>query len=176
MGEHKNLKELISSSEIDVKIKDIANDISLYFNNESVVFVIVLNGGFIFGSELTKSVDLDCEVDFIKVSSYNGRDPQTNIELEKDLSIDIAGKNVVIIEDIIDTGNTINYLIKLIERYNPKLIKVATLLLKPETAISKTNIDWVGFKIETDFVVGFGLDYDQKFRNLNGIYKLGGVN
>ena len=119
---------------------------------------------------------MDCEVDFIKVSSYNGRDPQTDIELEKDLSIDIAGKNVVIIEDIIDTGNTINYLIKLIERHNPKLIKVATLLLKPETAISKTNIDWVGFKIETDFVVGFGLDYDQKFRNLNGIYKLGGVN
>ena len=140
-----------------------------------MVFVIVLSGGFIFGSDLIRSVDLECEVDFVKVSSYKGTLPNNDIKLEKDLSINVAGKNVIIVEDIIDTGNTIKYLVKLIESCEPKSLKVATLLLKPDVAIVDCSIDWVGFEIDPEFVVGFGLDYDQKLRNLNAIYKLGGV-
>ena len=150
-------------------------EISLDYQNDSVVFVIVLNGGFIFGSDLIRSVDLECELDFVKVSSYKGTLPNNDIKLEKDLSINVAGKNVIIVEDIIDTGNTIKYLVKLIESFEPKSLKVATLLLKPDVAIVDCNIDWVGFEIDPEFVVGFGLDYDQKLRNLNAIYKLGGV-
>ena len=101
--------------------------------------------------------------------------PNNDIKLEKDLSINVAGKNVIIVEDIIDTGNTIKYLVKLIESYEPKSLKVATLLLKPDVAIVDCSIDWIGFEIDPEFVVGFGLDYDQKLRNLNAIYKLGGV-
>ena len=134
---------------------------------------IVLSGGFIFGSDLIRSVDLECEVDFVKVSSYKGTLPNNDIKLEKDLSINVAGKNVIIVEDIIDTGNTIKYLVKLIESCEPKSLKVATLLLKPDVAIVDCSIDWVGFEIDPEFVVGFGLDYDQKLRNLNAIYKLG---
>jgi len=175
MSEQNNLKELISQADLRIRIKEIAKEISLDYQNDSVVFVIVLNGGFIFGSDLIRSVDLECEVDFVKVSSYKGTLPNNDIKLEKDLSINVAGKNVIIVEDIIDTGNTIKYLVKLIESCEPKSLKVATLLLKPDVAIVDCSIDWVGFEIDPEFVVGFGLDYDQKLRNLNAIYKLGGV-
>lgn len=175
MSEQNNLKELISQADLRIRIKEIAKEISLDYQNDTVVFVIVLNGGFIFGSDLIRSVDLECEVDFVKVSSYKGTLPNNDIKLEKDLSINVAGKNVIIVEDIIDTGNTIKYLVKLIESCEPKSLKVATLLLKPDVAIVDCSIDWVGFEIDPEFVVGFGLDYDQKLRNLNAIYKLGGV-
>ena len=175
MSEQNNLKELISQADLRIRIKEIAKEISLDYQNDSVVFVIVLNGGFIFGSDLIRSVDLECEVDFVKVSSYKGTLPNNDIKLEKDLSINVTGKNVIIVEDIIDTGNTIKYLVKLIESCEPKSLKVATLLLKPDVAIVDCSIDWVGFEIDPEFVVGFGLDYDQKLRNLNAIYKLGGV-
>ena len=175
MSEQNNLIELISQADLRIRIKEIAKEISLDYQNDSVVFVIVLNGGFIFGSDLIRSVDLECELDFVKVSSYKGTLPNNDIKLEKDLSINVAGKNVIIVEDIIDTGNTIKYLVKLIESFEPKSLKVATLLLKPDVAIVDCNIDWVGFEIDPEFVVGFGLDYDQKLRNLNAIYKLGGV-
>ena len=175
MSEQNNLKELISQADLKIRIKEIAKEISLDYQNDSVVFVIVLSGGFIFGSDLIRSVDLECEVDFVKVSSYKGTLPNNDIKLEKDLSINVAGKNVIIVEDIIDTGNTIKYLVKLIESCEPKSLKVATLLLKPDVAIVDCSIDWVGFEIDPEFVVGFGLDYDQKLRNLNAIYKLGGV-
>ena len=175
MSEQNNLKELISQADLRIRIKEIAKEISLDYQNDSVVFVIVLSGGCIFGSDLIRSVDLECEVDFVKVSSYKGTLPKNDIKLEKDLSINVAGKNVIIVEDIIDTGNTIKYLVKLIESCEPKSLKVATLLLKPDVAIVDCSIDWVGFEIDPEFVVGFGLDYDQKLRNLNAIYKLGGV-
>ena len=110
MSEQNNLKELISQADLRIRIKEIAKEISLDYHNDSVVFVIVLSGGFIFGSDLIRSVDLECEVDFVKVSSYRGILPNNDIKLEKDLSINVAGKNVIIVEDIIDTGNTIKYL------------------------------------------------------------------
>ena len=98
------------------------------------------------------------------------------INFEKDLSTEIAGKNIIIVEDIIDSGNTINFVKEFIDNKNPKSLKIATLLLKPKTAKLSFNIDWVCFEISPEFVVGYGLDYNQKLRNLNAVYRLGGVN
>jgi len=176
MTESTNLKELISKEELDSRVLQIASEISENYKTEPVLFIIVLNGSFIFASDLIRAMEIDCEVDFIKVASYTGDQSTGKIKFEKDLSSDISGKNVIIIEDIIDSGITINFLKQLIENKNPKSLKIATLLLKPEVAKLNFEIDWVGFEISPEFVVGYGLDYKQKLRNLNAVYRLGGVN
>ncbi|MFL3026242.1 MAG: hypoxanthine phosphoribosyltransferase [Candidatus Neomarinimicrobiota bacterium] len=176
MIESKKLIELISKEEIDSRVIEIASQISEKYKAEPVIFIVVLNGSFIFASDLIRSTEIDCEVDFIKVASYNGKQSTGKIKFEKDLSSDISGKNVIILEDIIDSGITINFIIEVIEKKNPKSLKIATLLLKPGVAKLNFEIDWVGFEISPEFVVGYGLDYNQKLRNLNAVYRLGGVN
>ena len=176
MIESKKLIELISKEEIDSRVIEIASQISEKYKAEPVIFIVVLNGSFIFASDLIRSTEIDCEVDFIKVASYNGKQSTGKIKFEKDLSSDISGKNVIIVEDIIDSGITINFLKEVIEKKNPKSLKIATLLLKPGVAKLNFEIDWVGFEISPEFVVGYGLDYNQKLRNLNAVYRLGGVN
>ena len=176
MTDSTNLKELISKEELASRVLEIASEISENYKTEPVLFIIVLNGSFIFASDLIRAMEVDCEVDFIKVASYTGDQSTGKIKFEKDLSSDISGKNVIIIEDIIDSGITINFLKQLIENKNPKSLKIATLLLKPEVAKLNFEIDWVGFEISPEFVVGYGLDYNQKLRNLNAVYRLGGVN
>ena len=176
MIESKKLIELISKEEIDSRVIEVASQISEKYKAEPVIFIVVLNGSFIFASDLIRSTEIDCEVDFIKVASYNGKQSTGKIKFEKDLSSDISGKNVIILEDIIDSGITINFIIEVIEKKNPKSLKIATLLLKPEVAKLNFEIDWVGFEISPEFVVGYGLDYNQKLRNLNAVYRLGGVN
>ena len=176
MIESKKLIELISKEEIDSRVIEIASQISEKYKAEPVIFIVVLNGSFIFASDLIRSTEIDCEVDFIKVASYNGKQSTGKIKFEKDISSDISGKNVIIVEDIIDSGITINFLKEVIEKKNPKSLKIATLLLKPGVAKLNFEIDWVGFEISPEFVVGYGLDYNQKLRNLNAVYRLGGVN
>ncbi len=176
MIESKKLIELISKEEIDFRVIEIASQISEKYKAEPVIFIVVLNGSFIFASDLIRSTEIDCEVDFIKVASYNGKQSTGKIKFEKDLSSDISGKNVIILEDIIDSGITINFIKEVIEKKNPKSLKIATLLLKPGVAKLNFEIDWVGFEISPEFVVGYGLDYNQKLRNLNAVYRLGGVN
>ena len=176
MIESKKLIELISKEEIDSRVIEIASQISEKYKAEPVIFIVVLNGSFIFASDLIRSTEIDCEVDFIKVASYNGKQSTGKIKFEKDLSSDISGKNVIILEDIIDSGITINFIKEVIEKKNPKSLKIATLLLKPGVAKLNFELDWVGFEISPEFVVGYGLDYNQKLRNLNAVYRLGGVN
>lgn len=176
MTDSTNLKELISKEELASRVLQIASEISENYKTEPVLFIVVLNGSFIFASDLIRAMEIDCEVDFIKVASYTGDQSTGKIKFEKDLSSDISGKNVIIIEDIIDSGITINFIKQLIENKNPKSLKIATLLLKPEVAKLNFEIDWVGFEISPEFVVGYGLDYNQKLRNLNAVYRLGGVN
>ena len=176
MIESKKLIELISKEEIDSRVIEIASQISEKYKAEPVIFIVVLNGSFIFASDLIRSTEIECEVDFIKVASYNGKQSTGKIKFEKDLSSDISGKNVIILEDIIDSGITINFIKEVIEKKNPKSLKIATLLLKPGVAKLNFEIDWVGFEISPEFVVGYGLDYNQKLRNLNAVYRLGGVN
>ena len=172
MSDSHNLIELISQSEISNKIEEIALDISSLYKNESVILVVVLNGAVFFATDLARSLIIDCKLDFIKVSSYEGIKSKGKINLEKDLSLNVEGKNIIIIEDIVDTGLTIKYLKNHLRMKNPKSIKTASLLMKPDIVNLPFEIDWVGFKIPTEFVVGYGLDYNQELRNLNAIYKL----
>ncbi|MED5434013.1 MAG: hypoxanthine phosphoribosyltransferase [Candidatus Neomarinimicrobiota bacterium] len=176
MTDSTNLKELISKEELASRVLEIASEISENYKTEPILFIVVLNGSFIFASDLIRAMEIDCEVDFIKVASYTGGQSTGAIKFEKDLSSDISGKNVIIIEDVIDSGITINFLKQLIENKKPKSLKIATLLLKSEVAKLNFEIDWVGFEISSEFVVGYGLDYNQKLRNLNAVYRLGGVN
>ena len=175
MSDSHNLIELISKSDISARIKEIGLDISSFYKNESVIVIIVLNGAVIFASDLIRELNIDCKLDFVKVSSYSGISSSGKIEFEKDLSLDINGKNILIVEDIIDTGNTISFLKEHIKMKNPKSIKIASLLMKPQSSNLPFDINWVGFEISPEFVVGYGLDYNQELRNLNAIYKLGDV-
>ena len=173
MSDSHNLIELISESDISAKVKKMGLDISSFYEGESVVFVVILNGAIIFAADLFRAVSIECKLDFVKVSSYKGTESEGKIRFEKDLTLDISGKNIIIVEDIIDTGNTIKYLKKHMKRKNPKSIRVASLLMKPDSSDISSKIDWLGFEISSEFVVGYGLDYNQEFRNLNAIYKLG---
>ena len=175
MSDSHNLIELISESDISARIKEMGLDISSFYNNESVTVVIVLNGAVIFASDLIRTLMIDCKLDSVKVSSYRGISSSGKIKFEKDLALDINGENILIVEDIIDTGNTISFLKKHIKMKNPKSIKIASLLMKPQSLDFPFDIDWVGFEVSSEFVVGYGLDYNQELRNLNAIYKLGDV-
>ena len=175
MSDSHNLIELISESDISARIKEMGLDISSFYKNESVIVVIVLNGAVIFASDLIRTLMIDCKLDSVKVSSYSGISSSGKIKFEKDLALDIKGENILIVEDIIDTGNTISFLKKHIKMKNPKSIKIASLLMKPQSLDFPFDIDWVGFEVPSEFVVGYGLDYNQELRNLNAIYKLGDV-
>ena len=175
MSDSHNLIELISESDISARIKEMGLDISSFYKNESVIVVIVLNGAVIFASDLIRTLKINCKLDSVKVSSYSGNRSSGKIKFEKDLALDINGENILIVEDIIDTGNTISFLEEHIKMKNPKSIKIASLLMKSQSLDFPLNIDWVGFEISSEFVVGYGLDYNQELRNLNAIYKLGDV-
>ena len=125
-------------------------------------------------ADLLREVKLDVEVDFVKIRSYEGDSSTGTIKFRKDISADIDGRDIIIVEDIIDSGLTINFIRDRLFEAEPKSISVATLLMKPDVAKIDFEVNWVGFEIPPNFVVGYGLDYNQKFRNLRGIYSLGG--
>ena len=169
-----NFIELISEAEISNKVQSLASNISGRYQEEAPILIGILNGSFIFAADLIRALQIDCEIDFIKVSSYQGTKSQGYIKILKDITVKISNRHVVIIEDIIDSGLTIELIRNRMIKKAPKSIAIATLLLKPNIAKLDFDIDWVGFEIPPEFVVGYGLDYDQKFRNLRGIYRLGG--
>lgn len=166
------LSTLISNEEIQSRIKDIADDISERFKDDIPILIGVLNGSFIFISDLMRRLNIDCEMDFIKISSYAGKESVGTVTLLKDISANITGRHVIIVEDIIDSGLTIKFLRDRLEGAQPKSVTIVTLLLKPDIANLDFEVDYVGFEIPPEFVVGYGLDYDQKLRHLPEIYKL----
>ena len=167
-----NLEKYISEQDISARVKEISNEIALLYQDKNPILVGILNGSFIFMSDLIRHLNIDCEVDFIKISSYSGKKSSGKIDMSKGLDLDIRNRSVIIVEDIIDSGKSINYLYDHISNLKPKDIAVVSLLAKK--SISKLNfkIDFIGFEISSDFVVGYGLDYNQKLRNLRSIYKL----
>lgn len=165
--------KLIDHNQIIARVKEIAQKISNDFSNDVPVFIGILNGSFIFMSDLIKEITIDCEVDFFKLSSYgDSKISSGNVRMLKDLNCDISNRKVIIVEDIVDTGLSIKYMMELLEQKKPKEVKVVSLLLKPNSLKYKVNIDYVAFEIPSKFVVGYGLDYAQKFRNLKSIYIL----
>ena len=170
------LKQIISEKAIKERVEQIAKEISSTFEGEVPILVSVLNGSFIFASDLLRALKVDCEIDFIKVSTYSGNKSKGAIDFQKDISAEISNRHVIIVEDIIDSGLTVKFIRDRFINFDPKSITIATLLMKPEVAKIDFEVNWVGFEIPPDYVVGYGLDYNQKFRNLRGIYILGGNN
>ena len=166
------LTTLISNDEIQDRIMEIAKDISKRFRDEIPILIGVLNGSFIFISDLMRKLDIDCEMDFIKMSSYAGKESVGTVTLLKDISANITDRHVIVVEDIIDSGLTIKFLRDRLEGAKPKSVTIVTLLLKPDIANLDFDVDYVGFEIPPEFVVGYGLDYNQKLRHLPEIYKL----
>jgi hypoxanthine phosphoribosyltransferase len=158
---------LISESDLKQRVKQIAEEIEKDFNNESVVMIVVLKGSFVFAADLIREMKSDINVDFISVSSYSDQTESTGkVKLLKDLDSNITNKNVVVIEDIIDSGLTLHFLKDHLQLHKPRNIKICTLLDKPERRKIDLPVDYVGFVIPDEFIVGYGIDYAQKFRNL----------
>ena len=167
-----NLEIYISKKEIFKRVKEIANEISKLYYDKNPILIGILNGSFIFMSDLIRQLSIDCEVDFIKIYSYLGKESTGVINMSKGLDVDIENRNVIIVEDIIDTGKSISHLYDYISNFNPKDIAVISLLAKKRISKLNFNIDFIGFEISSEFVVGYGLDYNQKLRNLKSIHKL----
>ena len=165
------LKKLIDKKEINNNIKQMGTDISKYYDNNSITVVSILKGSLLFTSDLIREIDLQMYIEFLRLTSYKGT-RRKSIKLNDSIDFDIKGRNLLIIEDIIDSGNTIHYIVDELKKYNPKSIKIATLLFKPSTYNFDMKIDWIGFNIKNDFVVGYGLDYNEMYRNKKSIYRL----
>ena len=151
---------------IQKRITEIGRQITQDLKGEPVVFISVLKGAFMFTADLIRSVQLPVTIEFIGVSSYQGTTSTGNVRITHDLSTDIRGKNVVVIEDIIDTGRTLDYLVRLLQQRGPKSVRLCTLLNKPEAREVPVPVDYFGFEIANQFVIGYGLDLDQRFREL----------
>jgi hypoxanthine phosphoribosyltransferase len=165
----------LKAEEIQRRIDELAEDIRVDMDGHNPIFICVLNGAFMFFADLVRRLNIDCEVDFIKLSSYGEEKISSGeVQLVKDLNCEIEGRHIVLVEDIVDTGASIEYMKKWIGRKNPASVKIVTLLHKPASTQYHHTLDYVGFEIPPRFVVGFGLDYAQKARNLPAIYILDG--
>jgi hypoxanthine phosphoribosyltransferase len=166
-----HLKTLIRRSAIQKRVREVAHQITKDFNGERVHLVGVLKGACIFLSDLIREIDLEVSLDFIAVASYGkGKESSGQVRVNKDLDSSIEGLNVILVEDILDTGLTLSYLQRILLQRRPAVLKVAALLDKPSRRIIK-NIkgDYIGFEIPNEFVVGYGLDYAERYRNLKDV-------
>lgn len=170
--EDKKFKIFITRDEISVAVQDIANKINRDFAGKEVVFIGVLNGAFMFASDLLKKITLKNKVSFIRYQSYKGLSSTGSVEKLLEINEDIKNKSVVVLEDIIDSGLTIENLKEDIAHYNPAVIKIAALLVKSGNFNKKIIVDYTGFEITNDFIIGYGLDYNGYGRNLEDIYIL----
>ena len=158
---------MISEEEIQKKVVELAKKIQKDYEGEELLVVGVLKGANVFVADLIRKLDLDIKLDFMSVSSYgNSTESSGTVKIIKDLDTDIKDKNVLIVEDIIDSGLTLNNLVKALETRKPKSLKLCTLLDKPERRTSDIFVDYVGFEIEDKFIVGYGIDWAEKYRNL----------
>ena len=166
------LSMYLSKNDINNRLKEMANQLSEKYCDECPVIIGILNGSFVFMADLIRKIDFECEIDFMKVNSYVGKETSGKVQLEKDININIDNRRVIIVEDIIDSGLTMNYLHRHISAYSPEDITIVTLLSKNNNYILNFNIDIVGFEITSEFVVGYGLDLDQRFRQLDSLYTI----
>ena len=161
-----DIKVLITEQEIASRTRELAKQIQKDYNNEEIVIVCILKGATFFAVELAKRIESDTIIDFMKVSSYEGTESTGKINFTLDISEDITDKNVLIVEDIVDTGRTLAYVKKYLESKNPKNVKICTMLNKKERRVIDLEPEYVAFDIPDKFVIGYGLDYDEKYRNL----------
>lgn len=161
------VRVLVSEEEVNKKIKELGEQISKDYEGREVHLICVLKGGVFFTCELAKRITVPVSLDFMSVSSYGaGTSSSGIVKIVKDLDEPLEGKDVLIVEDIIDSGRTLSYLIQILKKRKPASIRLCTLLDKPERRVTDVKVDYVGFNIPDEFVVGYGLDYAQKYRNL----------
>lgn len=158
---------LLSEEEVDKRIKEIGMQISKDYEGKNIHLICVLKGGVFFMCELAKRIDVPVSMDFMAISSY-GADTKSSgiIKIIKDLDESITGKDVLVVEDIVDSGRTLSYLLEMLKDRKPNSLKLCTLLDKPDRRVVDVPVDYTGFQIPDEFVVGYGLDYAQKYRNL----------
>lgn len=168
----KTFKKSISQQEILEQVRRVADEINRDMLDEEPIFLCVLNGAFMFASDLMKYVTVPSEISFVKLSSYSGTESTGQVRQLIGLSDDLKGRTVVIVEDIIDTGLTMLRLLDMIREYEPKQVRICSLLVKPQKLKVDLHVDYLAMEIPNDFIVGYGLDYDGKGRNLPCIYTL----
>lgn len=168
------LKLLISPEDIQLKIKEIAQKIERDFPEDPIVFIGVLKGSFIFLADLVRALNKrNIEIDFVRVKSYGYSDTSSGeVLITKDIEVPLEGKNVILVEDIVDTGLTLQFLLKHIAIHKPKTLKICAFINKLERKKIDIPLDYLGFTIESGFLVGYGLDYAERYRNLPGLYEV----
>lgn len=168
----KEFKLYIKQEEIENVIKDIASQINVEYKDKNPLFLVMLNGAFMFASQLLKELTIDCETSFVKYASYEGTESTCKVKELIGLNSSVEGRDVVIIEDIIDSGFTMKCLLQKLEDMKVASVKVATMLFKPNAFKFDYKIDYIGMNIGNEFIVGYGLDYNQHGRNYGSIYKV----
>ena len=164
---------LITEQKLNVRIRELGEQLSVDYAGKVPIFIGVLNGAFLFLADLIKNIYVDCEIDFFKLSSYGDEKISSGeVTLIKELNCDVNKRDIVIVEDIVDTGLSIKYIEGLFSKYSPSSMKVVSLLLKRESLKYDVRIDYIGFEIPSKYVIGYGMDYSQKYRNLRSIYVL----
>ena len=163
----KKINVHLTEEQIEQRVRELGAEISKVYGDEAVCLICILKGSVFFTCELAKRITSPVEIEFMSVSSYgSGTSSSGVVRIVNDLGTSIEGKNVLVIEDIIDSGRTLSYLLENLKTRNPKTLRLCTLLDKPDRRVVDVNVDYVGFVIPDEFVVGYGLDYDQKYRNL----------
>jgi len=171
-SKHK-LKPLFSREHIQGKIAETAKKISDDYRDKKPIMIAILKGSFVFLADIIRDLDIDVNIEFVQISSYGASKTSSGTcIIHKDITTDIKDRDVIIIEDIVDSGNTLNFFIKHLEKQKPASIKTCTLINKTVRREHNLVIDYYAFDINDEFIVGYGLDYDEQFRNLSGIYEL----
>ena len=158
---------LFSEEQLKNRVREIAQQITADYQGKEIMLISVLRGSFVFMADLCRAIDLPCTVDFMAVSSYGkGTKSSGQVQITKDLSEDISDRHIIVVEDILDSGNTLSYLLKILENRHPASIRLCTLLDKPDRRVKPVEVHYSGFTIPDAFVVGYGLDYAEKYHNL----------
>ena len=168
----KRFKTFISEDEIHQRVKAVADRINHDMEGKKPLLLAVLNGSFVFAADLMRHITIPCEISFVKLASYEGTVSTGKVVEVMGLNEDITGRDVIIVEDIVDTGKTMERMLDTLGTRNPNSLHICTLLLKPEKLKIPLNIEYAAMEIPNDFIVGYGLDYDQEGRNLRDIYTL----
>ncbi len=168
----KSFKPFLSAEQIQKRIAELAQELNRDYAGKKPLFIAILNGSFMFAADLFKAITIDAEICFIKLASYKGTSSSGQVITAIGLDVDLIGKDVIIIEDIVDTGKTLNEFLPKLHHQQPASLKIVALLHKPEAMVFPIPIDYTGFSIPNRFVVGYGLDYDGLGRNIREIYQL----
>ena len=166
----KTFRVLISAEEIDKAVTRVADQLNERYQGRTPIFLGVLSGSFLFLADLVRKVNFESQLAFVKISSYEGTDSTGNVKQQFGVDFDIEGRDIIIVEDIVETGHSMNYLLDHLRKKNPASISICTLFFKPEKFLYEYEIDYTALSIGNEFIVGYGLDYNQLGRNLKDIY------